>query len=192
MNYDLIKNQLWIKWKWTLFWLEVSQPHFEGSVRSPLTLPKMGLRSPSGLPKVQNTIAGDKTPCIEVFFILLEISWGVDVRNGLTWAIRTSTAQVMVKRRAGSQTGSLIPDHKKSRIDSIPVCAGGMRHTVGKLSRRATSSLQTLSQSEVGARSYERPKSQESKPGQFRDSFGTPFWESRDKEPFGCERGGVM
>jgi hypothetical protein len=24
-----------------------------------------------------------------------------------------------------------------------------------------------------------------------RDSFGTPLWESRDKEPFECGRGGV-
>ncbi len=30
---------------------KVSQPHFEGSVRSPLTLLKMGLGSPPGLPK---------------------------------------------------------------------------------------------------------------------------------------------
>ncbi len=29
----------------------VSQPHFEGSVRSPLTLSKMGLGSPPRLPK---------------------------------------------------------------------------------------------------------------------------------------------
>jgi hypothetical protein len=35
-------------------------------------------------------------------------------------------------------------------------------------------------------RSYELPKSQESKLGQFRDSFGSPTWESRDKQPFGC------
>jgi hypothetical protein len=97
----------------------------------------------------------------------------------------------MVERRAGSQIGSLTPDHKKSGIDPIPMCAGGVRHTVGKLSRRATSSLETLSQSEVGARSYECPKSQESKPGQFRDSFRTPLYESRDKEPFGRGRGGV-
>jgi hypothetical protein len=27
------------------------QPHFEGSARSPFTLPKMGLGSPLGLPK---------------------------------------------------------------------------------------------------------------------------------------------
>jgi len=52
----------------------VSQPHFEGVVRSPLTLPKMGLESPPGLPKIQNVIAGVKTPCIEAFFIPLERS----------------------------------------------------------------------------------------------------------------------
>jgi hypothetical protein len=53
---------------------QMSQPHFEGSVRSPLTLPKMGVWSPLGLPKFQKTIVGVKTPRIEVFFILLERS----------------------------------------------------------------------------------------------------------------------
>ncbi len=48
---------------------KVLQPHFEGVVRSPLTLPKMGLESPSGLPKTQSVIAGVKTPHIEAFFI---------------------------------------------------------------------------------------------------------------------------
>jgi hypothetical protein len=52
----------------------MSQPHFEGSVRLPLTLPKMGLGSPSGLPKTQNAIVGVKRPCIDVFFIPLESS----------------------------------------------------------------------------------------------------------------------
>jgi len=50
------------------------QPHFEGSVRLPLTFPKMGLGSPLGFPKTQNAIAGVKTPHIEVFFISLERS----------------------------------------------------------------------------------------------------------------------
>jgi hypothetical protein len=81
----------------------MSQPHFEGSVRSPLTLSKMGVWSPLGLLKTQKTIAGVKTPCIEVFFIPSERSWSVDVQNGLAWAIWTSVAQVMGKRRAGSQ-----------------------------------------------------------------------------------------
>ncbi len=52
----------------------LSQPHFEGSVRSPLTLPKMGLESPPGFSKTQSSSAGVKTPCLEVFLIPLEIS----------------------------------------------------------------------------------------------------------------------
>jgi hypothetical protein len=52
-----------------------------------------------------------QTPRIEMFFISLKRFWSVDVQNGLAWAIWTSTTQVMVKRRAGSQIGSLTPDH---------------------------------------------------------------------------------
>jgi hypothetical protein len=35
------------------------------------------------------------------------------------------------------------------------------------------------------------PKVPGLQPGQFRDNFGTPTWESREKEPFGCSLGGV-
>jgi hypothetical protein len=51
------------------------------------------------------------------------------------------------------------------------VRAGEVRHTIGKLLRRATTLVETLSRSKFGARSYERPKSRESKLGQFRDSI---------------------
>jgi hypothetical protein len=81
------------------------------NVRMKLTFPKLGLGSPPGLPKLQNSIAGVKTPLIEVFFISLESYRSVDVENDLAWAIWTSIAQVMAKRRAKSQTGSLTPDH---------------------------------------------------------------------------------
>jgi len=57
----------------------MSQPHFEGVVRSPLTLPKMGLGSPSGLPKTQSVIAGVQTPRIRAFFISLKRSQSVNV-----------------------------------------------------------------------------------------------------------------
>jgi hypothetical protein len=80
-------------------------------VRMTLTLPKWGLGSPSGLPKIWNSIVGVKTPRLEVFFIPLESSWSVDVENGLSWAIRTSLAQVMCERRAKSQIGCLTPNH---------------------------------------------------------------------------------
>jgi hypothetical protein len=144
---------------------KVSQPHFEASVRMRLTLSKVGTWSPSGLPQLQSSIVEVKTPRLEVFFIMLEMPWSVDVENGLVWAIWTYVAQVMVERK-----GSLTPDHKKSGIDPIPVCADGVRHTIGKILRRSTSLLQTSSQSEVWVGIYELPKSQESKLGQFQDS----------------------
>jgi hypothetical protein len=89
----------------------MSQPHFGLSVRMRLTLPKVGTWSPLGLPKIQNSIAGVKTPRIEVFFISMESSWNVDVQNGLAWSIWTSVAQVMGERRVGSQTSNLTPNH---------------------------------------------------------------------------------
>ncbi len=61
----------------------------------------------------------------------------------------------------------------KSRINPIPMCVGRVQHGVEKLSRRATILLQTSSQSEVGARSYDVPKSRESKLEQFLDFTGT-------------------
>jgi hypothetical protein len=48
-----------------------------------LTLPKWELGSPSGLPKLQSSIAGVKTPCIEAFFISLKSYQSVDVENRL-------------------------------------------------------------------------------------------------------------
>jgi hypothetical protein len=49
--------------------------------------------------------------------------------------------KVMTNRKVGSQTGNLTPNHKKSGIDPTLVCAGGVRHTVGKLLTKATSLL---------------------------------------------------
>jgi hypothetical protein len=82
-----------------------------GSVKMKLTLSKLGLGNPLGLPKFQSSIAGVKTLCIGIFFISLKKYWSVDAENGLAWAIWTSIAQVMAKRRVRSQTDSLTPDH---------------------------------------------------------------------------------
>jgi hypothetical protein len=70
----------------------MSQPHFEASVKMKLALPKVGTWSPPGLPKLQSSIAGVKTPHLEIFFIPFERSWNVNVENGLAWAIWTSVA----------------------------------------------------------------------------------------------------
>jgi len=61
----------------------MSQPYFWKSVKMTLTFPKWGLGSPPGLSKFQSLIVGVKTPCIEMFFILLESYRSVDVENGL-------------------------------------------------------------------------------------------------------------
>jgi hypothetical protein len=59
------------------------QPYFEKSVRMRLTLSKWELGSSLRLPKLQNSIAGVKTPCIEAFFTSLENYRRVNVKNGL-------------------------------------------------------------------------------------------------------------
>jgi len=74
-------------------------------------LEKLEVGSLPGLPNVQSSTSRGKTPRIEVFLVSLERSWNVDIVNVLALAIRTSAAQVMGKRRAGSQTASLTPDH---------------------------------------------------------------------------------
>jgi hypothetical protein len=89
--------------------------------------------------------------------------------------IWTSTTQVMAKRKVGSQIGSLTPDHWKSRINPIPLCARGVWHVVGKLSTRATTLVHTPSRSEVCTKSY--------RPAKLRDSqmvqsilYGGRWW----------------
>jgi hypothetical protein len=74
----------------------------------------------------------------------------------------------MGKRRAG--ISSLTPDHKKLGIDPISMCVGGVQHGIGNLSKRAIRLVQILSRSEIRVRSYDGPKSWESKLRQFRDS----------------------
>jgi hypothetical protein len=62
----------------------MSQPHFWKNVKVTLTLPKWGLGSPLGLPKLQSSIAGVKTPRLEAFFISLESYQSVNVENVIT------------------------------------------------------------------------------------------------------------
>jgi hypothetical protein len=60
----------------------------------------------------------------------------------------------MAKRWAGSQTACLTPDLKKSGIDPNYLAADNVPHTVGKLSTRATTLLQTAFRSVERSRVY--------------------------------------
>jgi hypothetical protein len=44
----------------------------------------------------------------------------------------------MAEKKAGNQSVNLTPDHKKSGIALIYVCASGMRHIIGKFLMKAT------------------------------------------------------
>jgi hypothetical protein len=163
----------------------MSQPHFGLSVRVKPTLPKVGTWSPQGLPKAQSSSSGVKTPRIGVFLVSLKNSWNVDVQNGLAWAIWTYAAQVMGKRRPGIKLAVWLPTTK---------------------SRESTSSWHPLRECDMALKSsrkelqlWFRPRSNQSwqsgdmssqSPGTpTRDSFGTPPWESQEKEPFRCSLG---
>jgi hypothetical protein len=89
----------------------MSQPHFGQVWGEAQHLEKLGIWSPPGLPNVQSSTERGKTPRIGVFLVSLARSWNVDIENALAFSIWTSVAQVMGKRRAGSQTGNLTPDH---------------------------------------------------------------------------------
>jgi hypothetical protein len=97
-----------------------------------LTLPKWELGSPSRLPKLQSSIAGVKTPCIEAFFISLQNYRSVDVENEPFGHLQHKLWQ-----------------KKKLEINPTPMRAGGVQCTIEKLSTRAINLLQILSQSEV-------------------------------------------
>jgi hypothetical protein len=86
----------------------------------------------------ENDCKGQNPSPWRVFYIIGKNYWNVNVQNGFTWPIWTSATQVMAKRKAGSQTSNLTPDHGKSGINPIPLHVGGVQHVVGKLLTRAT------------------------------------------------------
>ncbi len=157
----------------------LSQPHFEASVRMKLTLPKVGIWSPLGLPKTQSLIVGAKTPCIEVFFISLKRSWSVDVQNVLVWAIWTFQHKLWSKEGPGVKlTVWLLIT--KSQESTRSRCVQVDCNTLLESSWRE---LQVCfrphpnQRSELGVMSSQSPGSlnRESKPGQFWDSsLGVP------------------
>ncbi len=114
-NCHYLWTRTWVIYPWP-WWSSgetkwMSHPYFGQVWGWSPTLGKVGSWSPPGLPNVQSSTARPKTPRLEVFLVSLERSRSVDAQNGLALVIWTSAAQVMGKRRAGSQTGSLTPDH---------------------------------------------------------------------------------
>jgi len=89
----------------------VSQPHFGAKCENAIHTPKSGKMESSETPKnLELDLRGQISSHWSVLYINGKVL-KLDAQNGLAWAVWTSAAQVMGKRRVGSQTGSLTPDH---------------------------------------------------------------------------------
>jgi hypothetical protein len=139
--------------------LVLSQPHFEGSVRSPLTLPKMGVWSPPGTPEnSEDDCRGQNTWHLGVLYTVGKVlkcrcpKW-----PRISHLDICSPSYGQKKGRESNRQFDSRPLKVGNR--HTPECARGVWYGVGKLSMRVTTLLETSSRSEVGARSYDRPKS---------------------------------
>jgi len=133
--------------------------------------------SPPRLPKSQKTIWGVKSSRIWVFFISMENSWSVNAQNDLAWAIWTSSAQVMSKRRVGVKLPIWLPTTKSRESTSSRPCLKKY-DTALESSRRE---LQLWFKPRPDLSLGWRVMSVQSPRTPTRDSFGTPTWESREK-----------
>jgi hypothetical protein len=74
-------------------------------------IPKMGaLESSKTLETLESDYKGQNISYWGVFYIIGKLS-KCRCRKWLAWVIWTSITQIMAKRKVGSQTGNLTPDH---------------------------------------------------------------------------------
>jgi hypothetical protein len=106
----------------------------------------------------------------------------VDVKNGLAWAIWTSTAQVMAKKRSGIKLAIWLPT-TKSRESTRPQFVQVVCNTPLESSWQE---LQVCFIPHPNQRSEKRVITPRIGGSPNWDSFGTPPWESRHKKPFRC------
>jgi len=154
-------------------------PTFWKSVRMTLTLPKWGLGSPQGLLKLQNSIAGVKTPYFEAFLISLESYQNVDVKNGLAWAIWTSASQ---KERSGVKLSVWLPTTRSWEL-TRPRC---VQVECDTLLESPQGELRVCFRPHPNRRFEQRVMNSQSPGSTNRNNFGTLPWESWDKKPFRC------
>jgi hypothetical protein len=159
------------------------------SVKMKLTLPKWGLGSLLGLPKLQSSIVEVKTSRIRVLFISLESYRSVDVENGLACAIWIFAAHIMAKRKGPGVKLAIWLPTTKSRELTRPQCVQVECDTSLESS---WGELQVCLRPHPNQRFEQRVMTSQSPGSPNRDSFETPPWESWDKKPFSCKCYGEM
>jgi len=152
------------------------------SVRMKFTLPKWGLGSPLGLPKLQSLIVGDKTPRIGVFFISLESYWSLNVEMASQGPFGHLQYNLWQKERLGIKLAVWLPT-TKSRESTRPRFVQVECDTLFEIS---WGELQVCFKPHPNWRSEQKVMIFQSPESLNRDSFGTPPWEFRNKKPFGC------
>jgi len=155
-----------------------------------ITLPKVGKWSPPGLPKTQSSIWGVKSPRIGMFLVSLERSWSVDVLNPkpLHEPFGHLQPKLWAKEGPGVKLVVWLPTIKSQESTSFrcPIleCNTALESSWGELQLWFGPCCdRTLQSGDMNSPSSKILT---------RDSFGTPTWESREKEPFGCSLGGEV
>jgi hypothetical protein len=92
------------------------------------------------------------------------------------------------KRKARNQTGNLTPDHEKSGINPIPLCAV----TCDMSFERSQRELQLHFRPHPNQRYAQEVMVPQSCGSPNFSNFETPIWESQDKKSFGCDSYGEV
>jgi hypothetical protein len=144
--------------------------------------PKMGTWESTEIPEISKfDCKGQNTSHGGVLYIIGSY-WSVDVKNGLAWAILTSITQVMIKRKARSQTTSWLLTTKSRELTRARYVQVEY-NTPLESSRRG---LQLFFRPHYNRRSAQEVMCFQNCESPSCWNFETPSWESQDKKPFGC------
>jgi hypothetical protein len=144
------------------------------SVRMKLTLSKLGLGSPLGFPKLQNSIAGVKTLCIRAFCYIVG-----KLGKCRCWKWPCMGHLDICNTSYGKKKGR----EWNWQFDSRPQCVQVECNTPLE---RSWGELQVCFSAHPNRRSKQRVMIVQSLGNPNQDNFGIPTWESQDKKPFGC------
>jgi len=136
-----------------------------------LTLPKRGLGESSGTPKTSELdYRGQNTLPWYVLHIIGKLSkCSVDVKNGLTWTIWTSTAQVIAKKKGSGVKLTVWLSTTKSRESTRSRC---VQVECDTLLESSQGELQVCFRPHPNRRSEQRVTNSQNPGSLNRDSFG--------------------
>jgi hypothetical protein len=141
-----------------------------------------GSWNPDELPNLKKTIAWVKSHWIKTFFISLEISWKLDVQNGLPWPIWTLKTQVMDKEGLGIKLTIWFPTIKSQESTRF-IC---MQVACNIPLESSWQGLQLCFKLHLNWRSVNKVMGPQSCGTPNFGNFRTPTWEPWNKMPFRC------